>query len=391
MGAQHASSARVHAIILTRDRPETLRRCLRETLCGLGPQDRVTILDDSSATGRVRMLDSELRPREHPAALFHVRSHEVEMVVSGSVGARPLWLSRMASRDIAPLRNLSLLLSAVIAAETTLLIDDDVCKIDPVGMHRCLDMAEPARDVIAGVAMTGISELDTITRLTDAIEELSRLDSDTDDVSPRSLFQAPPKSLTSNRSECRYVSGGYLAFRLACCRLFAFPPGYNEDWLWCLLQSNSGVRVTRTLEAVAHEPPGLRQPTAEDLSFELLGDLVFDCLDSQEKQPTVSPQQMLVALAARPPDADWMPAQRARELLDKTKDQSVRDKASLLEPYGLSLLGKMLQAGELDWSGTEVVASWSRDAVAKHEAFKATLRDEKVIFQVRKFIEDRRV
>lgn len=390
-GIPHASSTRIHAIVLTRDRPETLRRCVGHALRGLGRRDRLTILDDSSVFGRLSELGSEVLPHGRGATLFHLPSREVETVVCGSDGTQPTWLSRTAARDIAPLRNLSLLLSIAVSAETTLLIDDDVCQIDPVGTHRWLDMmAKPEEDLIVGATMTGISELDTITRLTEAMEGFLRSGSQTEKVSPRSLFQVPHMPPSVNPSECRYVSGGYLAFRIAGRKLFAFPPGYNEDWLWCSLHRNTGVRVIRSLESVAHAPPALRQPTAEDLSFELLGDLVFDCLDAQQPRPTDSPRDMLIALAARPPDPDWMPATRAKDLLDMANSESLRDKASILEPYGMSVLGKMLRVGELEWNGADVITSWSRDAVAKHNAFTATLRDEELISQVRTFIEDRK-
>lgn len=36
-------TARIHAIVLTRDRPETLRRCLATALLSLGTEDVITI------------------------------------------------------------------------------------------------------------------------------------------------------------------------------------------------------------------------------------------------------------------------------------------------------------------------------------------------------------
>lgn len=359
---------------------------------GLGPWDRLTILDDSTTLWRLSAFGSDFTSHGHAAAQFHLATREMETVVRRSAGASPAWLSRTAPRDIAPLRNLSLLLSAAVSAETTLLVDDDVCQVDPLGMHRCLDnLAHSEAGLIVGAPMTGISELDTITRLTDAMDRLTGSCSETARVSPRRLFQVPQIPASTSPSGCRYVSGGYLAFRLARGELFAFPPGYNEDWLWCLLQSNSAARVIRSSEPVAHEPPTLRQPTQQDLTFELLGDLVLDCLDVQQPRPIDTPQDMLINLAARAPEPEWMPELRAKELLDKTKKLRHRDEAAILEPYGTSILGEMLRLGELDWNGAELMTSWSRDAVAKHNAFAETVRDEELISQVRTFIEDRRV
>ena len=40
---------RVHAIVLTRDRPQILKRCVDTALSALGPVDALTVLDDSCA------------------------------------------------------------------------------------------------------------------------------------------------------------------------------------------------------------------------------------------------------------------------------------------------------------------------------------------------------
>src|SRR6202034_2698325 len=97
--------------------------------------------------------------------------------------------------------------------------------------------------------------------------------------SHRELFPAqngPPPVLGR---PCRYVSAGYLAFRLPHTALFAFPPGYNEDWVWCLIHGIvSQIQIRSLGEVVMHDPPVLRQFSEADLLFELMGDIVFDSL-----------------------------------------------------------------------------------------------------------------
>jgi hypothetical protein len=379
-------------VVLTRDRPEILRRCLGEALRGLGPQDRLTILDDSTAVRKWRASGEDFIPHDRGTTLFHLATRELESMVRELGRAAPTWLLRAAPRDIAPLRNMSLLLSVAIPADTTLLIDDDVCQIDPLGLHHRVDsLADSEAGLIVGAPMTGISELDTITRLLHALDVLAASGVEADPEFTRRLFQAPPAPPSTHPAACRYVSAGYLAFRLAPEKLFAFPPGYNEDWLWCLLHRNQGVRVIRSSESVAHEPPVLRQPTRQDLWFELQGDLVLDCLDAQQPGPAETPLGMLTRLAARPPDREWMPAVRTEELFDKTHSTGLCDRAEFLGPYGTTVLGEMLRQGELDWNGAELITSWSGDAVAKHNTFAAALRDESLIAQTRTFIDDRRL
>jgi hypothetical protein len=48
--SNYQGATRVHAVILTRDRPGTLGRCVDTALSNLGSSDALTVLDDSCAT-----------------------------------------------------------------------------------------------------------------------------------------------------------------------------------------------------------------------------------------------------------------------------------------------------------------------------------------------------
>jgi len=380
LGRNH-DGTRIHAIVLTRDRPETLRRCIATAFSSLGPQDKLTVLDDSlPAAYAANAVLFAMTPSASAPTRVHLSVSRAREVIAGSISAQSLlWLSKTAPRDIAPLRNLSLLLSAAVPAETTVLIDDDIHGFDLDATHQRLrTIVQANQGVIAGADIGGSNEQDTITRLIDAIDMLERLPPDLKAESGRDLFHVPVALHSVIGSLCRYVSAGYLAFQLPPERLLAFPPGYNEDWLWCLLYGGDAhVRILRLGEAVVHEPPTVRRPTREDFLFELVGELVFDCLDEQRAEKDLDPEAALTGLLERLPSPASMPSARALELTEKARSSSQNGGSlSVLEEYGLAVLADMLRAGELFMDGSRVLTDWCGDAIAKQRSVAATLRDE---------------
>jgi hypothetical protein len=369
---------------LTRDRPKSLGRCIATVLSSLGAQDMLTILDDSLPTispANAALL--AMTPSVSSPVRVHLSTPRTWEVIAKSVAAPDLiWLSKTAPRDIAPLRNLSLLLSAVVSAETTVLIDDDIHGFDLVATHHKISaLAQASRGVIVGANIGGINEQDTITKLTDAIDILEKLLPCAKAKSVRDLFYVRGFSPSCIGSDFRYVSAGYLAFRLPHERMFAFPPGYNEDWLWCLLHGGDAqLRIFRSREAVVHDPPWVRRPTREDFLFELVGDLVFDCLEERHGGNDLDLEAALTRLSERLPSPTSMLSTRALELMDKTRCLSQNGgPLPVLEEYGLTVLADMLWAGELDMDGSRVLTDWCDNAIAKQRSFAATLRDEGVM------------
>jgi hypothetical protein len=161
----------------------------------------------------------------------------------------------------------------------------------------------------------------------------------------------------------------------------AFPPGYNEDWLWCLLYSSDPqVQILRTGEIVYHDPPFIRRPTREDLVFELIGDFVFERLEEHCESSTAEPEEILFELSTLSPSPADQPSARVQELLSKVQvlinnGRPVR----LLNHYGLSVLTQILQENKLEIDYSVVLADWCSDAIAKHRSMAATLRDERTM------------
>lgn len=379
-GLGQQGSTRVHVVILTRDRSWALERCLNTALSALRADDALTVLDDSCET--VSLANAAVvtdAARRSMAFLSHLRSQAVHDALARAAGGpRALWQSRTAPRDIAPLRNLSLLISAAVDAQTTLLVDDDICGFDLEATHRIVDEFDRGPGgVVVGAKIGGTNEMDTITKLLDAMRALEASDLNKA-LLAEELFRMPPGPDDHNADACRWVSGGYMAFRLPPGRLFAFPPGYNEDWLWCLLHgAYEDTRVFRAGQSVVHDPPSLRRPTRDDLLFEVAGCLVFDGLSAHRYCRPVGPDTVLEDLAQQTILPSSLPLARVDEVVQqarKLSENGHRRAMSELETYGLSLLRDMQRTGELEMNGSTVMNAWSSDAVAKHRSFAGTLR-----------------
>ena len=378
-GASYQRATRVHAVILTRDRPEVLERCVDTALSKLGADDALTVLDDSCAMiSHANAAVLAQAARRSVAHLAHLRAEQLHDVIARATGGHSsLWQSRTAPRDIAPLRNLTLLLSTAVDAQTTVLVDDDICYFDLEATHHMLDANYRASGaVVVGAEIGGTTEQDTVTRLSDAMRMLQS-NTQNSAVPAGELFRVLPDSDSRRAGACGWLSAGYMAFRLPTTSLFAFPPGYNEDWLWCLLHGAGGeARLLRADQVVVHEPPVLRQSTRNDILFELAGDLILDCLVERRDGRPRSPESVLEDLASRAPDPSVMPSVRAERVLKQARGLSENEHGRALadlESYGLSVLRDMLRSGELEVDGITRLRAWSADAAAKHISFATTL------------------
>lgn len=372
------SAPRVHAIILTRDRTDVLARCVENAISTMRPTDVLTVLDDSCkeivSANRLILGAAARRSITKVTHLPVERAHDVIRLRTG--GPKALWQRKTAPRDIAPLRNLSLLVSWVIGAHTTVLIDDDVYDFDLDTTQAILDAVEGgAGGAVVGAEIRGTSEQDTITRLSDA---MSSLDSNIKGpASVEDLFRALPGSYAGGEAPDRCVSAGYMAFRLPPARLLAFPPGYNEDWLWCLLLGARGdTAVVRSRQSVIHAPPTVRQPTRADILFELAGDLVLDCLAERSDAGMSGPSAPLEELSWYLPDPSALPLARAdalRKQVESAWEDRRRPVLHQLQSYGLAVVEEMRRSGDLAMDARGFLRAWSADATARARSFSATL------------------
>ncbi|MEZ6137014.1 MAG: hypothetical protein R3C53_19135 [Pirellulaceae bacterium] len=293
-------------------------------------------------------------------------------------------MTKTAVRDIAPLRNIELMLSRVVAARTTILIDDDIHSFNLDRTHHFLEIhGSDTNGIIAGAMICGMSELDTLTRLSDAIVVLKANPAATDETL---VFRAPQMDDTI---ALRCVSAGYMAFRLSDASTFAFPPGYNEDWLWCLLHKNT-TDLLREDQRVVHSPPSIRRSTRDDLRFELSGDLILDCLSEYDGYGCDFMGKLLNTLQNHTPSISLMPVTRVRELLKQHEQLATREGVAgfrIIERNGLNVARNMLRSGELELDGRELLRSWCQDTLTKQQSFAATMNNPNVISSIRHIVD----
>lgn len=377
---------RIHTIVLTRDRPETLERGVAELLRQLGRDDALTVLDDSAT--RVTPANAGVLSAlagSGSCAVRHIEWASVAAGLTGSSGACGVeWLERTYSRDIAPLRNYSLLLAAAVPFQTVVLVDDDIVGAVPVVMHEEIrEVGEPAIGVVMGARLDGVSEHDVLTRLWQGVGVLGPAGGSSE-RDPKEVFLACAPLAARLQTTGRYPSGGCLAFALSPGQMTAFPPGYNEDWLWSLLQRDRpDVRIVWSRHSPIHDPPSVRRPTDADCMYELSGDLVLDCLESLVCPAGAGPIERLTLLAQAEPAADHLPGSRLQALREELAEAELGGSArGLLLAYGLAGLERLSRAGmlDVDWQG--IVAAWCRRASAVIRSFDASLTEGGVLEQV---------
>ena len=67
------------------------------------------------------------------------------------------------------------------------------------------------------------------------------------------LFTNSGKSSIQNVD---YASSGYMIFAFNQKKPIPFPPGYKEDWLWCIENNRRGIaEIFRLPQQVLHDPP----------------------------------------------------------------------------------------------------------------------------------------
>src|SRR5262249_31952658 len=158
-----------------RDRPAVLSRCVQRALQRLGSSDCLTVIDDSCDADCIsNMAILRIAAATTSARMIHCRANSLQSTVAQASHRRRLsWQLRTAARDIAPLRNLSLLVASVVRAETTILIDDDICEFDLDATHQSLTSSGyECNGTVVGARICGTSELDTVTRLGHALQRL---------------------------------------------------------------------------------------------------------------------------------------------------------------------------------------------------------------------------
>ena len=349
------------AIILTRNRPRTLRRCVINALQSTGIADALIVLDDSD----------EEYVRENHLILTNITGNVTPIVHIPAVALLGMlkqylptsaleWTQRTAQRDIAPVRNASLVLSNCFNPRHVLLIDDDIVNFDiSVTQYWITQLAQQHDSVVVGAYIGGLDERDIISRLSRGIRQAcSCVSTDDPSVSIHDAFTVTAE-IDGKLYETEIVSGGYLSFSFTPGILEPFPPGYNEDWLWCLsLQTERIASVFRIPQVVIHDPPLIRKPSENDILFEMRGDVAFqrEVAHYRSCKGTKIFRESRSDKGCRSEQSDHdSPEIWVKELLSQIKEHKTECCAYIMNQFrdfGLELIKCMYAEGRfhLDWN-----------------------------------------
>lgn len=288
------------AFILTKNRPEMLGRAV-DAITGHHPDLPIVVIDNSgrtaAAANRRILEDAETDDR-----ICHMRRSDVRALGAEirSISGRPHLdaLCGGAPRDISGSRNLSLILSRALDLSTVFCVDDDMvtCRKDlgrPCFFDTVTSSHAKRSNAVIGGRMAGIMDDSYAGRLWSLCETGSRaVLYDACMESSRTEWRQAGHPLWRDSRAARarpkrasHASGGLMAVQVPRRSLLPFPPGYNEDWNWCLLQSvMRGTAVLTDGRPSYHSPPGLRDLGAADIAWESLGDAMFYALRRASKE-----------------------------------------------------------------------------------------------------------
>jgi hypothetical protein len=287
---------RIAALVPTRNRALTVRRAALSFLDALSDACDVTsvrlvIVDDSDVPREVNemgLVADQIRVAHANVALEFLPSKSINarMYAVAAPGGGP-----GAARN----RGLLHLQAGPVDHDVTIFFDDDVCfgdveyrsarlMCDGVKLLRdALKLCETPNTVV-GCGYVGRQDL--------SILEHARLN--TGGASP---LVAP----ATDRAHIENVAPGgistaFLTIASSAHRLPMFPEHYNEDYVWLHALNRAGWSLRRVESLLVHAPPGEVAVTAEALSFQVFGEIVWLVISERDRFPFEVPSALAAAI-----------------------------------------------------------------------------------------------
>jgi glycosyltransferase involved in cell wall biosynthesis len=288
---------RIAALVPTRNRAVTAARAIRTFLDALQPLGHLgglvlAVVDDSDAASEQACLAASVAQlgAEFPEA----RIDTVPAHAGSSTRSVPDYRGGPGS---ARNRGLAHLRRVIPRADLTIMFDDDV-SFAPTCFRGHLLACDGSRllaqaveagmqpQTIAGCSYLGRQDLSILeharlagTRATDARHVAPATDrSGVEDVAPGGITTA------------------FLAIGAGPAELPDFPEHYNEDYVWLHAFAQAGWRLRRVSERLVHAPPGDVSVSADALSFQIYGEIVWLCVLEHERFPVDDHAQMTAAV-----------------------------------------------------------------------------------------------
>jgi len=290
-------ASRTLIILLTHNRPKILKRCISTAIKHSKIASNVCwiVIDDSSTEQMLKNLDVLKEFASSGLDIIHItdsKQLEIFQIISNYTLNQDyeIIFEKSYHRDISGLRNLGLFLNFIFKSDLTFFIDDDMVScVDSSNSKMCFfdyvrKNYDNSKNCIIGSTLMGILDESYIGRFTYLINHNmnSIFEQDKDLCYSDTDWNFDENSLWMNSKPPfekypTHTSAGLLGFKLNSDSVIPFPSGYNEDWIWCLLQTAlHGTKINKTELIALHSPPSFFKPKQEGILWEMLGECIFD-------------------------------------------------------------------------------------------------------------------
>ena len=279
-------------VILTKDRPHTLYRCIQTIIKTNNHNSTWLIIDDSNQKfckqnflilQKFVLWNNKIFHVTHKIRSFIIRTLEKELDKELCNET----FQKTYTRDISGLRNLGLLCSVILDSKITFLIDDDIVIVKHNNfLNETILEHKTKSNCIIGANLGGIIDESYFGRILYLIAKnlfsewmkKNLSNSEINEYKKHPLWLRPKK--IENIMDNKHASGGLLAFKLNRQSVIPFPSGYNEDWNWCLLQFMiKQTKIGHKKSGGQHIPPTFYSPTSRGMLWEQKGEVIFESLN----------------------------------------------------------------------------------------------------------------
>jgi len=284
-------------ILLTHNRPKILKRCISSSIkhSKIASNSCWIIIDDSSSD-KIRQNSDILADFVNSGLeIIHItesKRTEIFQIISTHTSNKDceIIFEKSYHRDISGFRNLGLFLNFILKSDLTFFIDDDmVINNDSSTSEPCFfDYVQKtfvdSKNYVVGSTLMGILDESYIGRFAylanHDMNSIFEQDKDLCNSDNDWNFDENPLWIDTKPSPEKYpthTSAGLLGFKLNLNSVIPFPSGYNEDWIWCLLQTAlHGTKINKTKLTAFHSPSSFFKPKQEGILWELMGECFFD-------------------------------------------------------------------------------------------------------------------
>jgi hypothetical protein len=284
-------------VVLTHNRPSALYRCINTAIknSSISSAAHWLIVDDSNKLLSKKNSQILFKFIKKGIRISHITREDREKIsktVSPLKTRYDTTFLKENERDISGLRNIGLLSSLILGNDLTFFIDDDIVlyagKNNKKSFFDSVISHNQRHNFIIGANIGGILDESYNGRLWYLSDigkaALLKHDKGLSNTTTRWNFKKNPlwrdvNSRYGNPTRVTHCSGGLMAFRLDTGCAIPFPRGYNEDWIWCLLQSMlCKTKIFKGKSWGIHAPPAIFTPNEKLALWEEFGEIIFSSL-----------------------------------------------------------------------------------------------------------------